>query len=267
MNRTRIHVAVGLSLLTHGILVAIPLSHKQRGDAGLSADPMPLTVHLVPAPQSTPEVLPTPVPAPEPLIPVPKPSPTPVRPAARPQPAPIEPPVPVETVERARAPQFDMLAMINARRERRHEVEEAMRRPEAARTSNNVENREDAALASIKRNLQSLGTQGENTGGVFQILSKGTRTAEFAFNGWRPESNRRWREVIEVDAGPGGDVELAIVRRMIQLIRGHYSGDFVWRSHRLGKSIVLSARLEDSDDLEDFLTREFFGTPTLAHKH
>ena len=265
MSRTRIHVAVGLSVLTHGMLVAIPLSHKPRGDAGLSADPMPLTVRLIEAPQPSPEILPTPVPAPEPVIPVRKPIPAPVRSVARPQPVVPEPPVPVETVERARAPQFDMLAMINARRERRHEMEEALvRRSEEARTSTDVE---DAALASIKRNLQSLGTQGESTGGVFTILSKGTRTAEFAFNGWRPESNRRWREVIEVDAGPGGDVELAIVRRMIQLIRGHYSGDFIWRSHRLGKSIVLSARLEDSHDLEEFLVREFFGTPTLAHGH
>jgi hypothetical protein len=69
--------------------------------------------------------------------------------------------------------------------------------------------------------------------------------------------------VIEVDAGLGGDVDLAIVRRMIALIRTHYTGDFNWESHRLGRVIVLSARLEDTEGLEDFLSREFFDTPVL----
>ena len=72
--------------------------------------------------------------------------------------------------------------------------------------------------------------------------------------------------MIEVDAGQGGDVERAMVRRMIELIRSHYEGDFIWRSHRLGKSLTMSARPADQAELEDFLIREFFETPTLAHK-
>jgi hypothetical protein len=51
----------------------------------------------------------------------------------------------------------------------------------------------------------------------------------------------------------GGDVELAIIRGMIGLIREHYKGDFNWQSYRLGKVIVLSARVEDNAALEDFL--------------
>jgi hypothetical protein len=52
-----------------------------------------------------------------------------------------------------------------------------------------------------------------------------------------------------------------MVRRMIELIRTHYTGDFHWESHRLQRTVVLSARTEDSAELEDFLMREFFGTP------
>ena len=52
-------------------------------------------------------------------------------------------------------------------------------------------------------------------------------------------------------------------QRMIELIRTHYSGDFRWESHRLGRVVVLSARPEDNEGLEDFLVREFFGTPVL----
>jgi hypothetical protein len=97
-------------------------------------------------------------------------------------------------------------------------------------------------------------------GGVFQILRMGTRIGEFAFSGWEPGG----REVIEVDAGLGGDLKHAIVKRMIQLIRTHYAGEFKWASRRLGRDVILSARPEDNDGLEDFLIKEFFGTPPLA---
>ena len=50
---------------------------------------------------------------------------------------------------------------------------------------------------------------------------------------------------------------------MIGLIRNHYEGDFRWESRRLGKVVVLSARIEDNGYLEEFLMREFFGTPLL----
>jgi hypothetical protein len=91
----------------------------------------------------------------------------------------------------------------------------------------------------------------------------GARSGEFAFNGWRPERGKRWREVIEVDAGPGGDLERAMVRRMISLIREHYTGAFNWQSHRLGRTVVLNAAPERNDELEDYLMREFFGTPVV----
>jgi hypothetical protein len=265
VSRARIHVAVALSVLVHALVAAIPASRRE-GAPGLVPSPTSLVVRLVEA--RAPEAVPPPV---SELVPPPprlrprteKPAPVP-RPVAPAEPVPVEAPAPVERAERLPAPQFDMLAMINARRERREAFEDAMKRREEPRGVPGASNPNEAALAALNRNLQSLGSQGETTGGVFQILSKGTRTAEFAFNGFRPGTGRRWREVIEVDAGPGGDVDLAIVRRMIQLIRTHYSGDFVWKSPRLGRSLVLSARVEHTRELEDFLVREFFGTPTLG---
>lgn len=265
VNRTRIQVAVGLSLLTHAMLAAIPLSQRQGIDIGPVHD-VPLTIHLIEPRSPVAKVLPQPQPVvkPEPHT---KPRAATAErivaaPQARPEPAPTPVETPAPTAERQ--PQFDMLAMINARRERRREVEQAMIDQMHARAASGAETRTDAEGDAIARNLETLHAGGEGVGGVFTILHKGTRTAEFAFNGWRPDTHRQWREVIEVDAGPGGDVELAIVRRMIALIRTHYAGDFVWRSHRLGKEIVLSARVEDNAQLEDFLTREFFGTPTLG---
>ena len=257
----RIALAFVLSVAAHALLFAVlPAKHLPEP---LAATQVPMTVEIRHAEQPAPPV--SAPPPPEPVaVPAPPPRPVPtVKPRERAPPvppttvAPVAPPAPLP--EPRAPPLVDMAAIINARRERRRALEAAA----AAREM--VPGREatpdESALAAIQRNLGSA--PGVGVSGVFEILRKGTRTAEFAFNGWRPDSQRKWREVIEVDAGVGGDVERAIVRRMIELIRSHYSGDFNWESHRLGRIVVLSARPEDNDGLEDFLVREFFGTPTI----
>jgi hypothetical protein len=256
-----IQIALFLSLLIHALIFSIPLRQRVGLQSLGSSLPAPLTVLLLPA-------QPAPADPAPPAEPVREASPAPASPpvaAARPLPPPpppraIDPRLPPRPAPEPRAaPQFDMMAAINARRERRRAADAAAARPSDADRQPSAE---DVARATIERNLRTSPTEG--VGGVFTILRKGTRTAEFAFNGWRPESYRQWREVIEVDAGPGGDVERAIVRRMIELIRSHYAGDFRWESHRLGRVVILSARPEDNEGLEDFLIREFFGTPTLG---
>ena len=257
--RRPIRIAVGLSILAHALLLAIPL-HRHLESPGMPVPPFkgPLNVTLAEPEPEKPEVPPPPVPEPERRIltrlkpVVPSESPSSEAPAFT-VPEPEPPPV--------REPQFNMMAVIAANRERRRASEAAAARMPAG----GAEPSGDAvALANINRNLQTLSSDsGEGTGGVFQILHKGVRTAEFSFNGWTTESRRHWREVIEVDAGPQGDVERAIVRRMIELIRTHYSGDFNWESQRLGRVVVLSAAPADNDYLEAYLLREFFGTPLL----
>jgi hypothetical protein len=149
-----------------------------------------------------------------------------------------------------REPLVDMMASIQANRSQRRAAESALAR------GNPSESGEDP----LSRNVRSLSGR-EGVGGVFQVLRKGLRTGEFAFNGFRNSGMKQWREVIEVDAGPGGDIELAMIRRMIELIRGHYQGDFRWDSHRLGRVVVLSARPADQPGLEEFLMKEFFDAP------
>ena len=261
----RIDIAVVGSLLLHGLIAAIPVPHRP-GVTSTAAAPSSFVATIVSAPTVRPDPVPQAVPEPAPIVrPRPMVTPKPTTPAP-PQKA-VEAIAPVERVQPTPSPtpKFDMLAMIDARRAQRQQVEDAIARQEQARTATMPGSSDPTA--TINRNLQGLSSSSnDGTGGVFQILSKGTRYGEFAFNGWRPDTQRRWREVIEVDAGPGGDLERAMVRRMIQLIRGHYTGDFTWNSHRLGKSIVMSARPDDGPELEEFLLREFFGTPTLANK-
>jgi hypothetical protein len=260
----RIDIAVVLSLLLHGLIAAIPVQQRP-GEKSSPAAPSSFVATLVSAPVVRPEPTPQAVPDPVPVV---RPRPVVVPKTAALPPPPqtaVQPVVPVEKPQPSPAPTVDMLAMINARRANRQQAEAAMLRHEQERSAALPGSSDPAA--AINRNLQGLSSSSDDgTGGVFQILSKGTRRGEFAFNGWRPDTHRRWREVIEVDAGPGGDIERAMVRRMIELIRGHYAGDFTWRSHRLGKSIVMSARPEHQPELEEFLLREFFGTPTLAQK-
>jgi len=254
-----IRIAFLLSLLVHASALLIHVKPRPPEPAMGAVAEIPLTVRLVAPEAPKAEVAPPlpDVPSPPVQRPVQRPVPHAVplpqvpKPVEAPEPLPVPAPAP---------PAVDMLALINARRERRRALEAAAARREGMARETSPD---EAAAASIARNLQSINGR-EGVSGVFEILNKGTRTAEYAFNGWRPDSQRKWREVIEVDAGQGGDVERAIVRSMITLIRRDYSGDFNWESHRLGRVVVLSARAEDNSGLEDFLVKEFFGTPILG---
>jgi hypothetical protein len=262
--RRNMGLAVGLSLLAHAAVFMIPVRERVASMMGQASAPgSPLAVRLLPpeepaavAAQAVPETLPptsTPVPRARREARQPPAETAMARAAPATEPAPFRVPEPVAPP----APTFDMEALIRANRERRRAAEAAaQRRPERESPA------EDAALANLNRNLQSI-TRSDGTGGVFHIMRMGGQTAEFAFNGWNLERRGRWREYIEVQAGPDGDLERAVVRRMIGLVREHYTGDFNWESHRLGRVLVLSAAPADNEALEEFMLREFFGTPLV----
>ena len=273
-SNRRIGITFVLSLAAH-VAVLLVLPKPDYKPLKFASRAGPLTVELVPAERPRPEVSPVPAP-PAVKPPPPRPAAKPIvtaRPntphAAPPVPAPPPEPAPPEPQPTPPPPQVDMLAMIQARRAQRKAAEAA-----AARGSVGIpgaqNNPEDEGAVALAENLRSL-NRDDQTGGIFEILNKGTRSAEYAFNGWRPDTHRRWREVIPVEAANGVDIEHAIVRSMIALIRTHYTGDFLWESHRLGKVVRLSARPEDNGDLEEFMLREFFGTPVLgpgaAHRY
>jgi len=115
---------------------------------------------------------------------------------------------------------------------------------------------DEIRLARVKRNLQMPGTSG-----IFQITQIGPRYAQFSFRAWNTDGSNPRRELINVEAGSDGDIERAIIRRMIELIRQYHQEDFNWESYRLNRVIVLSARPRDQEGLENFLMREFFGEP------
>ena len=253
-----IRVTLGYSILLHALFFMVPLRDKPPAPP-LAGPAGPLQVRIDPL------LVPS-APAVEPVAPEPAPQPSrrPERkilampPRALPEPPAVTAPPQVPEPAPVRQPEFDMSALIAANRERRLARERAMAREPAAPSGGAGE----AAASSLSRNLASL-SERDGTGGIFQILRVGPRTAEFSFNGWWTQSRRQWRQVIEVEAAPDGDIERAIVRRMIALIREHKTGDFNWESHRLGRVVVLSAAPEHNDELEAYLMREFFGTPMV----
>jgi hypothetical protein len=255
-ERRSFSLGMGLSVLIHALLLFITLNYHPvqptiEGGAPHQAISVRLAQRASPAPRAAPPAEPhkeTPRPR---VITVPKR--TPNAPVVRTEPAPVTPQV---------EEPMDMSAMVNAARQRRHQADDiaAQENAEAAAGSHGPSANE-VAMANIQRSLSKR----DGTGGVFQIVDKGVRTAKFAFRGWAPGARNSTYQTYEVDAGPGGNVELAIVRRMIELIRTHYTGDFNWESHRLGRVIVKSARPQDGAELESFLLKEFFGTEVAGN--
>jgi hypothetical protein len=270
--RRSLAVAVLLSLLIHIIAILILWFLKERIDAaagGGAAAPRSLAVRIAPR---TPSSAPPPseahveTPSEAPVKPQP-PSPSkrvmtvmnnssrsvPVSPQ---RPLPPVPPVPQQP---SQAP-MDMMSMVNVARDRRRAQEESAAEENAEAAAAAAEPTADQiAQANIKRNLDKMARAGRGESGIFQIRNMGIRTAQFSFRGWTDDPTNSTLQVIDVDAGPGGNVQLAVVRRMIELIRVHYKGDFNFDSHRLGRVVVQSARIEDTAKLEAFLIQEFFG--------
>lgn len=151
-------------------------------------------------------------------------------------------------------PETDMAAYIEARRKQRGAPtgsETPSQESEAARGTRN-------ALANIAA-INGRGGQDPNeTGGVFSVTNKTFSRADVKFRGWNPNFKRRWLTAVSVERGSYPDIETAIVKKMIELIRKEKNGDFEWDSHRLNKVVTLSARPQDEKELTDFLYKEMF---------
>jgi len=280
---TRIRVAVIASMLMHALVIWgwVPRLHESSLEPGKKeAASGPLQVQLLPraAPRPAPPPAPRVAPAPSPPViakappkktapkppprppalaldrPAPKPAPPapPAQPSAPPEPKPAQPPM-----------AGDLSSYIAARRRERGET--APSSPSApsaaappAETTGDPRDQVVAANLGLNR-TPTFGQNPETGGGIFQIKRLGYADAEFMFYGWNKDIRRNTNQLIEVRKGNNSSVEIAVVRRMIRIIRENSDGDFLWISQRLGREITLSARPADNAGLEDFLMEEFFG--------
>lgn len=223
---------------------------RERAPAIAQARPAPAPSPApAPAREAPPPMLSTPAPAPLALAP-PQPSTGFNVPPTQPAPPPAA---------RAPAPPMgDFSAMLEARRRERN-AQMGIETPTPQEDENARRNR-IAAQNIAPPNAQVFGYDPRQTGGVFQIENMYSERAEVLFFGWNKDVRRRTAQRIEVRRGANPDIRIAIVRRMIAIIREHEDGDFSWYSNRLGRDITLSARPADNAGLENVLMREFFGS-------
>ena len=231
------------------------------------ASALPPAAPSLVAPTST-IALPPPTPsvvAPPPAIVPPPPPPS----VAAPAPAIAQPSAqPSVAAPAAPAVEGDLSSYIEARRRAREGTAppspqvSASSAPRAPPIEDETERRNRIIAANLGlQRAPTFGYDPKGGGGIFEILRLGSNDAEFVFFGWNKDIRRNSKQLIEVAKGGNSDIRIAVVRRMIAIIRDNESGDFVWVSQRLGRSVTLSARPSDNAGLEDFMMEEFFSDP------
>ena len=249
-----------LTVLLHLLLVALFFLTKDHREKQAAPPAGAAIVYIAPLPPGKPKPKPPQQQAPKKTPKTPKTPPVQIKRLPNTITLPDEKPVKVVEAEPKPVitpppPEADMQAYIEARRKAR-----------GARDPGNepVEESENAratriAMANIAAaNGRSRGDDRNETGGVFSISNKTFHSAELKFRGWNPNFKRRWLQQLTVEQGTEVDVETAIVKKMVELIRKEKTGDFEWDSHRLQRVVTMSARPQDSATLEAFLFKEMF---------
>jgi hypothetical protein len=278
----RVWLTLILSVLLHLAVLLFVLPRLQKmmmpgEEEGEAQQPISVQLAQAPGARSTPST-----PSPSQAEPPPPPPPAPRRPrpsvphtppvvALRPQvpnpnalrvPAPPQT-TPAPTLQPPSAPPTvtDMSAYIASRRAARGETPESDGQAAAPESDTARRDRIVAQNMAAVNTSQPYTGEPKNGGGLFQVTQVSYDYGEFKFYGWNNEVKRRAAQVIEVRKGNNADINIAMVRKMIEIIRQNTSGDFTWRSDKIGHDVTLSARLEDTAGLEEFLMRDLFGTP------
>lgn len=260
VRRSTLYAFIG-SLVVHGLVLFVVPRQPVGGSEASPVGHDRLVVNLRPpaSAQSAPPAIAETRPEP-PAARRPKASKAPVialnKPRENSLPVPAMPVMPAVPPRPPADAPTDMQSFVDAQRARRRAAEGLSGRdssPVPAPSVDSEPSEDEIRLAKVKRNL-TVGTSG-----IFQIMSIESRRAAFSFRGWTSDASNSRREYIQVEIGNNSSIEIAIVRRMIELIRRHYQGNFNWESQRLDRTVVLSARVEDNEGLEAFMVKEFFG--------
>jgi hypothetical protein len=247
-------VGMIISLLVHVLLLWLILTHTsvikkvKEGDEGI--------LTMLTAPVATPDKS-NPAKA-EPAKKVPKKPPQTViskdaLPIIIPERVAEEPaPRPPTKSEPIVEPPVDMSAMVEAARKLRNQ-----NRDPGESEETEAQRADRIARANIAK-AGSRGRDSEDAGGVFEVRHVGVSSGEFFFRGWSTSRGRTAAQMINVYTAGEEDVQVAIVKKMIAIIRAEKADEFTWESHRLGRSIIMSARPEREPELIAFLLKELF---------
>lgn len=180
-------------------------------------------------------------------------------PNATPTPAPSTSPVDSPSVA-AIPGESDLTAYIDARRRERGEPPSRASDGEpviAPPPESDIDRRNRIVASNLGLNrTPSFGYDPERAGGMFQITSLEYDYADFWFLGLNKSIGRNAKQRIEVRKGNESDIRIAVVRKMIAIIREHVSAEFVWISRH--GPVTMSARPGDNAELEAFILRDVF---------
>lgn len=273
----RIWVAFALSILLHvAALLGTPQTEKMLMLPPSGEDPQArsaLSLRLMPPVPPDNSASPAPPRLPSASAPLerrskPKPPPQPAPPViALNKPAPVAPstasPVPAPPLRPA--VESDLDAYIEARRRARGAATPAT--PATVPAEDEEARRQRIIAGNLGSTRErTFGYDPRQGGGMFQIESLSSDHAEFIFYGWNNNINRNTKQLIDVRRGNNSDIRIAVVRRMIAIIRENAQEDFLWMSQRLGRTVSLSARARDNSGLEEFMMREFFFEAPAAQR-
>jgi hypothetical protein len=248
-------IALIVSVLIH-LLFLFAVIPKIELDTPPAASAPPIEVSLAPPPM--PEVIETPPPVPivePPKVEAPRVITQKSRPDRKPEftiPDKLEK-VPEVKPEPLDAPPKDMMEYVRQQQAKRQVAE-----MDAARLNAEAIAKEAGPSLAQQRDERIKDNLKAGQNGIFEVTSLNSRNATFMFRGWTNDYSAAKIEYFQVEAKPGEDIKLSVVKQMIKLIRKHYQGDFTWESYRLGRSLKMSARLEDNAGLEDFLMQEIW---------
>jgi hypothetical protein len=260
----KVWVTLAVSLLVHTAALLLFVTHPPIPGSEQEAaeqESTPVQVELAEAKPPSPP----PAPAEPAAAPLPKTRP----PAARVRPPPMvamprleapairtpalaPPPQIAAAPPQARPPaQGDFLSFVEANRRARGAAESAQDNSETDFNTKIAANLPGAAHG-VAAQMPIRG------GGMFQMKRMTYDDAAFEFFGWNTEMGRRTPQLIEVRKGSSATMQIAVVRRMIAIIREYSKEDFTWDSGRHGRIVTLSARPADTAALEQYLLRDMF---------
>jgi outer membrane biosynthesis protein TonB len=267
----RVWLMIALSILIHIAILFLWVPRTRLFNPGDEEEQIAdrlqvqLAAEPTPPPQSPPPTQATPPPPARPPRAIPRTQPPPVVRMTPPEtpvivPTPAPPPPPAVATPRPSPPvEGDLAAYVQARRRERGEAEPTAVEDEAAKFNRTI-------AANLPAAARGSATQdAKRGGGIFQIKRMTYDDAAFEFYGWNTAMGRKTPQLIEVRKGMNSDMRIAVVRRMIVIIREYEKEDFTWESPRLAHNVILSARLSDNAALEAFMMHEFFDDAGAPH--
>jgi hypothetical protein len=238
------------------LIVKIPFDMPDISRLEETNPEQPLQVRIAPPPAPPVVVPPSP-----PAVKVPRTKPRivppPAAPAPPPPPAAARSPAPPKVLSVPSG--SDLSSYIASRQKERGASEDPGTKPSPPPEDADARANRIATANLAPPQYLTFGSDPTRSGGIFHVTRMSLDYGEFRFYGWNVDMGRRTLQQIEVKRGNASDIRLAMVRKMIEIIRHYQPVEFTWESQRLGRTVTLSSLPRDSAGLEDFMMLEMFG--------